>query len=505
MIRALSILILLAAAATGLAWLMDLRGGLLLNLGPYQIETSLAVAAIGTLALAVTLAVVWACIRFVINIPQALSHYYSGRKRDKGYQAVARGMMAIGMGDRKTAERASRDADHFLGAEPLVLLLQAQSAQLSGDRLAADRAFRTMLEHDNAKTLGLRGLFIEAQRHGNPEEALSFARQAQQAQPALSWANEALLEWHCQQQDWSQSLVLLQRMQKQLDKTLYRRQRAVLLTAYATSLHKTDAETALDLAQEAVKLAPDLVPATVLLAQLLIKRDDLRKASRLLEACWSLAPHPDLAHAYIHLRHGDSPKDRLTRAEVLTRQNPDQSDSRYALAHCAIEARDFARARVLLDPEIANRPTTRFCLLMARLEQLESHDPSAAQRWLARASRAPRDAAWIADGLVSDQWAAVSPVTGRIDAFKWMYPQESITFTDPDDNDAPEPVTVTLAASKMASKTIPDTKKPIPRTSSSVVFPLVTSPDDPGPMNEPNDDDAAQSSKPAKPVHLFGG
>ena len=83
MIRALSILILLAAAATGLAWLMDLRGGLLLNLGPYQIETSLAVAAIGTLALAVTLAVMWACIRFVINIPQALSHYYSGRKRDK--------------------------------------------------------------------------------------------------------------------------------------------------------------------------------------------------------------------------------------------------------------------------------------------------------------------------------------------------------------------------------------------------------------------------------------
>ena len=160
---------------------------------------------------------------------------------------------------------------------------------------------------------------------------------------------------------------------------------------------------------------------------------------------------------------------------------------------------------MLLDPEIANRPTTRFCLLMARLEQLESHDPSAAQRWLARASRAPRDAAWIADGLVSDQWAAVSPVTGRIDAFKWMYPQESITFTDPDDYDAPEPVTVTLAAPKMASKTIPDTKKPIPRTSSSVVFPLVTSPDDPGPMNEPNDDDAAQSSKPAKPVHLFGG
>jgi len=455
------------------------------------------------------LAVIWASIRFVINIPHAVSHYYSGRKRDKGYQAVARGMMAIGMGDRKTAERSARDAHKFLGAEPLVLLLQAQSAHLSGDKQAADRAFRTMLDNEDARTLGLRGLFIEAQRRGDPDEALSFARQAQQAQPALSWANDALLEWYCQQQDWSQALALLQRMQKQLDKPLYRRQRAVLLTAYATSLHRTDSETALDLAQEAVKLAPDLVPATLLMAQLLVAREDLRKASRLLESCWALAPHPDLAHAYIHLRHGDSPVDRLTRAEVLTRQNADLPDSRYALAGCAINARDFTRARQLMAPVIANRPTTRFCLLMARLEQLEHHDPSAAQIWLARASRAPRNAAWIADGLVSDHWAAVSPVTGRLDAFRWMYPQESITTTDQPDIDAPMPAPVTLAAAPMAApiaaKTAPENKKPLPKVASSVVFPLVTSPDDPGPMDASGDDEASQTGKPAKPVHLFGG
>lgn len=505
MIRALITLILLAATATGLAWLLDLRGGLLVNVGPYQLETSLAVAAVGTLALAVVLAMVWACIRFVINIPQALSHYYSGRKRDKGYQAVARGMMAIGMGDRKTAERAAKDAHKFLGPEPLVLLLQAQSAQLSGDRPAADRAFRTMLENEDAKTLGLRGLFIEAQRRGDHDEALSFARQAQQVQPALAWANEALLEWHCGKQDWSQALSLLQRMQKQLDKALYRRQRAVLLTAYALTLHRTDADTALDLAQEAVKLAPDLVPATVLMAQLLITREDLRKASRLLEACWSLAPHPDLARAYIHLRHGDSPTDRLTRAEVLTRQTADLPDSRYALAHCAIDARDFNRARQVLAPVIANRPTTRFCLLMARLEQLEHHDPSAAQIWLARASRAPRDAAWIADGLVSDHWAAISPVTGRLDAFQWMYPQESITYTDPTDAAETEQTPVTLTPPDTAPKTVADTRKPMPKAASPVVFPLVTSPDDPGPMDDQNDDDSNQTGKPAKPVHLFGG
>ena len=46
--------------------------------------------------------------------------------------------------------------------------------------------------------------------------------------------------------------------------------------------------------------------------------------------------------------------------------------------------------------------------------------------WLARASRAPRDPLWIADGVMSDHWAPVSPVSGRLDAFMWTVPVEAI-------------------------------------------------------------------------------
>lgn len=515
MMRALGILILLAAMATGLAWLIDLQGGLLLSVGPYQIETSLAVAALAILALATALAIVWATIRFVTDIPARINRYYAGRKRDKGYQAITRGMMAIGMGDRKIAERASHDAVKFLGAEPLVLLLQAQSAQLSGDKPQAERIFRAMLSHEDSKLLGLRGLFIEAQRRGDHSEALAFAKQAHEAQPALGWAHEALLEWHAQQQDWAGALALLHGMRKHIDKAHYHRQRAVLLTAHAQNLAHQHADEALDRAQEAVKLAPDLVPANLLVASLLATREDFRKASRLLEACWSLSPHPDIARAYIHLRHGDSPNDRLTRAEVLTRSSPELPDSRYALARAALEARDFPRARSLLAPDIAHRPTTRLCLLMAKLEQLEHHDPSAAQIWLARASRAPRDAAWIADGLVSDHWMAVSPVSGRLDSFQWMHPQEAISQAEPLDLQSD----ITLESKAKPEPQKPILQKPIPtnpaaqkagsRSGSAVVFPLATSPDDPGPVDDTNDEDRSEtgtgSSKTARPVHLFGG
>jgi HemY protein len=40
--------------------------------------------------------------------------------------------------------------------------------------------------------------------------------------------------------------------------------------------------------------------------------------------------------------------------------------------------------------------------------------------------RAPRDPAWEADGIVSEQWAPVSPVTGRLDAFEWREPPERL-------------------------------------------------------------------------------
>ena len=41
---------------------------------------------------------------------------------------------------------------------------------------------------------------------------------------------------------------------------------------------------------------------------------------------------------------------------------------------------------------------------------------------MAQALRAPGDPAWVADGVVSEKWLPVSPVTGRLDAFEWKAP-----------------------------------------------------------------------------------
>src|SRR5437762_9576656 len=61
---------------------------------------------------------------------------------------------------------------------------------------------------------------------------------------------------------------------------------------------------------------------------------------------------------------------------------------------------------------------------MAENEEAEHGETGYAREWLARASRAPRDACWIADVVMSEQWLPASPVTGKLDAFVWQRPDE---------------------------------------------------------------------------------
>jgi HemY protein len=106
-------------------------------------------------------------------------------------------------------------------------------------------------------------------------------------------------------------------------------------------------------------------------------------------------------------------------------------EARLALARTAIEAREFDRARNALQPLLDERPTMRTALLMADLEQAEHGTTGRVREWLARAAHGRRDAAWVADGLVSDRWAPMSPVTGRLDAFQWQVPPDVLTGPAP--------------------------------------------------------------------------
>jgi len=423
MVRIFSFLILLAAVALGAAWVADQNGGVVLSWNGWRAETSLPVLALIVLILIVAAMLAWSIIRAIWKTPARLRHHRREKREAKARHAITQGLIAVGTGDSFAAHRHAGTAKRLAEHDPLVLLLQAQAAQLEGDRASAQHAFHAMAERKDMRLLGLRGLFIEAQRSDDLHTAVAMAEEALKIAPSSPWASHAVLGFRCAQSDWDGALALLDSNYSAslIETAPYRRQRGVLLTARALSLEERDRDASRKSAMEAVKFAPQLVPAAVLAAKFYSEDNQVRRAMRAIEAAWNANPHPDLADAYAHVRLGDSARERLARVEMLAQKMPEDRESRLAVARAAIEASEFDRARAALAPLIA-APTQRVALLMAELERAGNHDEGRAREWTARAVRAAPDPAWTADGYVSDRWRPVSPVTGRLDAFQWVTP-----------------------------------------------------------------------------------
>jgi HemY protein len=427
MIRIVLFLLAIALAAAGAAWVADQTGAVVLSWGSYKITATLPVFALGLGIVAVAAVIAWSVLHALWRMPDRIRRHRRERRHARGRHAITHGLLAIGHGDAAAARNHAQVARRLLGSDPLTLLLHAQAAQLEGDREGANAAFHAMTEREDTRLLGLRGLFIEAQRADDPQQAVMIAQEALKLAPSSTWASHAVLGFRCAKGDWTGALKILDNNLASglIDKPTYRRQRGVLLTARAMELENSDRDLARDSAMEAVKLAPTLVPAAVLAAKFESEAHQVRRAMRTVEAAWLAQPHPDLADAYAHVRLGDAARQRLVRAETLAAKTPGHIEGALAIARAAIEASEFARAREALAPFIAD-PTQRVALLMAEIERSEHGDSGKARAWTLRAVRARHDPAWTADGYVSQRWRPVSPVTGRLDAFQWQTPVASL-------------------------------------------------------------------------------
>lgn len=504
MIQVVLFLITVGLVAAGFVWLADRPGDVVVTWLGYHIETSVMVLLLAVAALIVVCVMFWSMARAIWRSPEQVSVFFRHRRAMKSYLAISRGLIAIGSGDARLARRSADEAARLSPSDPLTLLLTAQSAQLAGDRAGAERAFHEMTRHDHTRLLGLRGLYIEAQRRNDAVTARRVAEQAAEADPELAWAGQAVLDDRCASGDWGGALKALDATRSALDKNEYRRKRAVLLTAQALSLEDKDRDASRLAALDAVKLAPGLVPAAALAGRRLAEAGDTRRAGKVLIAAWRLHAHPDIAEAYANLRPGDTARARLTRMQSLADKAPADApgarEGAIAVARAAIDAREFKIARDALAPYI-NAPSKRIATLMAEIEETERGDEGRVREWLGRAMRAAPDPVWTADGVVSDRWLPVSP-RGRLDGYEWRVPLAEIGMTHPVVDappppmpalkpvaEAPAPIEIKADApgeapsAESAKLTVlPPRPKPAPKpVVAEPVVPLIQVPDDPGP------------------------
>ncbi len=431
----------------GLAvWLADHPGTARLEWRSWRVDTSVAILLGGIAAVALATAIVYRGLAAAARIPRRILVFRRSARREKGYRALTRGLVAVAAGDVAEAERQARRANDLLDDPPLTMLLSAQAAQLAGDDVAARQYFSGMLEKPETAFLALRGLLLQAQREDDDDAALDYARRAFALRPKTPWVVTTLFDLQVDRGLWHEALSTVETGLKNgvfTGEDGKRRRVVTLLACSAASGDDGETRRALDFARRAHGLAPEFLPATLRYAGLQIGGGHRRSAAKLIEGAWSTRPHPELARLYLSIGSSEDALARMRRIERLVSHNPSHPESHLALAAAAIEASIWGSARGHLEAaDSADGRDARLCRLRADVEEAEHGEVDAVRHWLLAAAEAPPEPAWVC-GDCGAAWRHWSPVCGHCEAFAtlvWSAPRRVRELLGPTAA-APDPVT----------------------------------------------------------------
>lgn len=428
-----------------------------------RMEMPFVLAAGGTIVFAFLLLVVWWGIYMLWTSPDKVKAFLSRRRREHGYDALERALIASAAGDGEAAVRQAARADALLERPALSRLLAARAAEAAGNPEGAQTQYEALLEDNRTRVVARRGLAQLAHDRGDHKATAEHAEDAFKQAKGARWAFDALFDAQVAESRWEAAAATLAEGEKRRHVTpdTAKRRRAVLLTAAALECEQADSEKARELALSAHRAAPGFPPAAALAARLLAEGRRHKRASEVIEAAWAAAPHPALAQAYRELRKSDTKAKRLERLNALAALNPDHRESRLIRIQTALEESDAPSARNLLDPMLdkTDAPSSRLCALAARLARLEGRDEQA-RRWMTRASHAATEADWTdidPDGRLfaytPDDWKRMVYVFG--DENRLTHPRyerfERIAETVPETALLESPRPKRTAASRSAS------------------------------------------------------
>lgn len=461
MIRSFFLFMLIAIAVLAAVTLADYPGRVSVDWQGWRVDMSVGILVLFValfIAAAVAISRFWGAIR---RAPGRFLDMRRTSRRDRGYKALTQGMVAVAAGDVGEARRWARKADALLDDPPLTMLLSAQAAQLGGEEAAARRYFEAMLDHPDTAFLGVRGLLMQSIKAGDKVEALRLAERAYKLRPETGWVVNQLFELQVESGLWSEAneVIASAIRRKTLPAATARRRRAAVLVEHSRVAEaEGDRDTAFARASEAHNLDPTLVPATLALARLYKARDRASKAERLIEEAWARAPNPELAAMYGKVIPDKDPLARVKKFQRLFSFRPDHPESHIALAETSLAARLWGEARKHLKAAAGTSPTARICRLMAELDENENGDMESSRKWLAMATTAAPDEAWVCSdcGAIAGAWTALCGNCGSFGSLAWQAPPRAARL--PASGAAPRPRPAALAAKPKSGAAAPAVK-----------------------------------------------
>ncbi len=434
-------IVVFVAVVAFLSWaagfLLESHGGIQVtvlgteyNLGPLEsvIAVALLMFAVWLLLKVFTLLV--ATWKFLNGDETALSRYFDRNREKKGFEALSEGLMALASGEGRVAMAKAAKADKYLNKPALTNLLTAQAAELAGDSRKAEETYRKLVEEEQTRFVGVRGIMKQKLAAGDTETALKLAERAFALKPKHAETGDVLLQLQAAKEDWVGARQTLSAKLKhgQLPRDVHKRRDAVLALSEARDIIKgSNSIEAREAAIEANRLSPDLIPAAVMAAHSYIEQSKPKYAARVLQKAWTVHPHPDLAAAFAAIAPDETPPQRIKRFRALIKAKPDHPETRMLLSELHIANEDFPEARRALGDLNETDPTARSVTLMAAIERGEGGSDTVVKGWLARALTVSRGPQWICDSCqhIHAEWQPICENCKSFDTLAWKSPPMS--------------------------------------------------------------------------------
>ena len=432
---------LVAAVVWGAWYVLDMDGGVTIQAAGIEVTLTpiLSVLALFALVIGVWLflklaGLLVAVLRFINGDETALSRYFDRNRERKGFQALSEGMMALASGEGRVAMAKAARAEKYLNKPELTNLLTAQAAEMSGDRKKAEEVYKRLLENDQTRFVGVRGIMKQKLADGDSDTARKLAEKALTLKPKHQETQDVLLKLQAEAEDWAgaRNTLKLKLKHGSLPRDVHKRRDAVLALSEAKGvLDEGNDIAAREAAIEANRLSPDLVPAAVLAARGYVEQGKKKYAVRVLKKAWSAQPHPDLAGAFAAIEPDESPDARIKRFQQLIKLKPDHRESKLLEAELYIAAEDFPAARRALGNLAEKEPDARALTIMAAIERGEGASDAVVRGWLARALSAPRGPQWVCDNChnIHSEWVPVCENCHSFDTLSWRAPPASDVVT----------------------------------------------------------------------------
>ena len=233
------------ALAAALFIVVRLPGRSVLNYYGYSVELSTGVLVGGVIVCFICFhqfLVIW---KWFKSLPKDIQSQWQERRKKKSKNLILESFNFISAGDPGQALQILEKARELDKSNVFNAIFTAQATFQQGNDEQTERQFTALIQNEETRFLGYRGLAVLKNRQGKLDQAHYFLQHALRERPDSPWVLGQLFNWNVEHLSFSGAETILEQLRigGHLSKAETRRKKAVLLWVKAEhSLEKNEFE-----------------------------------------------------------------------------------------------------------------------------------------------------------------------------------------------------------------------------------------------------------------------